>query len=130
MFKIFKWLVSLIAIIVAIGIVLYLLPRDTKLTIAEKLTHVVPASVKEKTEDLLLTPPEKREKVIRKLAANLSELKKNSTAANAPALITDSETLLNQLEEKNKAQSVGEIIESKLVEKFIGCPVSSTTQSH
>ena len=103
-----------------IGLIIYFLPREIKIKGVEKLTGIVPESLREKTEELALTPPEQREKIIANLENNLEALKKDPTNTEAQELIRNSEELIAKLKNKNKAASLMEIISNKLADRLIG----------
>lgn len=118
MFSFLRTLVSLIVLATIAGIVIYFLPHDIKLRAIEKISGIVPESIAEKTEELLLTPSESREKLLSKLGENFSELK-TASEEKAKELVAQSETLLQKLEEKNKELSLGELARQKLVNLLV-----------
>ena len=114
--RLIAWLISVI--ILAVG-VMYFLPNEWKMKAIEEITNVVPANLKEKTESLLLSPPEARAKLITTLEENLAELQTNPSATNAASIIQQSQAALAKLKEKNDELSLTEIVKTKLVERFI-----------
>ncbi len=121
MFTIIKMIAGLIGIVVIAGVVLYLLPSATKEKTLTFISGVIPDSLKAQAEQLLLTPPEQRAKIIAKVEENLVALKELAEPK-AKELVSQTETLLTELKEKNEAQSLPEIVKGKLVEQFINKP--------
>lgn len=118
MFRLLKFLFSGVVALFTIGLIIYFLPREIKIKGIEKLTGIVPESLKDKAEELMLTPPEQREKLIEKLENNLEFLKSDPT--DAQKLIKNSEDLIAELKEKNKAASLTEILSNKIAERLVG----------
>ena len=131
MFKILKFVIGIAVFAIVASIVIYFLPTNVKMKVFEAVAGVVPDSIKDEAESLLLTPPQQRAKLIKKAEQNLASLKTN-TDPKPEQLVTDTETILTQLKEKNEAQSLTEIVKEKLVDQLIGktgqqnCAVPST----
>jgi len=121
-----KLLLNLIVLVVLILIAFYFLPDHIKLNQIEKLAKFVPESIQEKAEDFLLTPAERREKLIRDLEEKLAILK---TAVNPEAaeLIPLMEEALVKLKEENDELSFAEIAKEKLIEQFLKKGETATT---
>lgn len=128
MFTLIKFLLSAALLVAVIIGVVYFLPSDIKAKGLEKLTGIVPESIKNKIADITLTPPEQRQQIIDKLKTNLADLKKAEPSAVLDALVTDSEQLLSQLQDKNSQQSLVEITEHALVSKLLNQSTTTPAQ--
>ena len=128
MFKILKILISATIVLFIIGAIIYFLPAETKIKGIETITGIVPESVKEKVEELVLTPPEQRGKIINSLETNLENLKSDPTNGQARELIKNSEELITKLKEKNKAASLTEILSNKIAERLVNQIAGTSTQ--
>ncbi len=128
MFTLIKFLLSVVLVVVLIGGIIYFLPSDLKVKAIEKITGIIPDSIKNKIQDIVLTPPEQRQQIITKLGANLAELKNASSSKSLDTIVSDSEQLLTQLQDKNSQQSLMEIAENKLVDKLIGQSTTTPAQ--
>ena len=127
MFLLLKILASLVLLAVVIGGLVYFLPYDIKVKTVEKLTGILPDSLKNKIQDLVLTPPEKRARLIAQLQNNLTDLK-TAAAEEKTKLLSQSEDLIAQLQEKNNDESLVQIIENKLVDKLLGQATTTASQ--
>jgi hypothetical protein len=126
MFGLLKLVLSLLLLLVlAFGIV-YFLPHSAKLEAVEKIVHIVPESLKEQTEALLLTPPEKRAEILEELEEKFDSLK-SAAGEEGAELAAETELLIEELKVKNEAQSLAEIIKEKLVDKLLGDKTASST---
>lgn len=130
----FKFLFySALAIAAAIAII-YFLPSETKINALEQLTDFVPESVKEKVDDLLLTPPEKRAKILEKLEKNLADaetaLADNAVSATEAKTLSETiasaEKQLEELKTKNNDASLTSIVTTKLVEQLLNKNATTT----
>jgi len=121
--RILAWLVS---VAVIGGAVFYFLPREWKLKGVGLITDVVPKGIKDKTEDFLLSPPEKRDKLLGNLKDNLDKLQVNQQSSDTPKILQDSEALLQKLKDQNNELSLTELIKTKLVDQLLGNGASTT----
>lgn len=119
MFKFLKIIVSAVIFIIVLALIIYFLPRETKIKAVQALTKIVPDSFKERVEEIILTPPEEREKLLRKLEDNLGKFKSVPISEENAALIEDSEKVLEKLKEKNEAASLTEIIAQKFADQLV-----------
>ncbi len=124
MLKLLKFLFSLILIAVIAVIVVYFLPGTTKEKILTRATGIIPEEirekVKEKTEELILTPPEQREKLIAQLEDKITRLRETSPTPAVHTIIQETESVIAKLKEKNDDASLTSIVTQKIVEQFIG----------
>lgn len=114
--KLLAWLVS---VVIIGGAVFYFLPREWKINGITSLTDIIPEQLKEKTESLLLSPPEARAKLLNSLEENLAKIEENPSSPDTAKILNDSEEILMKLKEKNDDLSLTEIVKTKLVEQFI-----------
>lgn len=119
MFSIFRILVSTIGFTVVALVILYFLPHDIKMKALGAISSVAPESVGAEVKDLLLTPPESRAELLKKLETNLDALKDNASEA-TKKVIESSEKILTELKVKNEEQSLKEAVQEKFVSDFIG----------
>ncbi len=129
MFSLIKLIFS-IAATVAIGVaIIYFLPADIKSSVVQKVTGILPESIKAKTKEILMTPPEKRQELLQQLETKLQELK-NQAPDKAQDLIKETDTLINNLKSQNQEESLGEIIKKKLVDTFLLKSATNTTATN
>ena len=115
--QIIKWLFSL-AVVTAIGVgIVYFLPTDIKSKTLQKISGVIPESIKAETEKIIMTPPEEREKIIAQIEEGISELKQNATEK-TQEVIVKTETLLEQLKNQNEEESIAGIVKRKIVDSL------------
>lgn len=129
MINIIKFLASLILFIALMAVIFYFLPSDLKVSGLEKLTGLIPETVKAKAEELLLTPSEKRAKLISQLENSLENLKNSKTAENVEAFIENSKNTLAELKEKSEETSIKEIITAKIADKLLNLDTSTNTNT-
>ena len=109
-----------LALFLALGfVVFYLLPTSTKEKALISLAGIIPEELKDKTESLILTPEEKRGRIIKKLETKIAGIKKLSTDKNLVAAIEESEKLIQELKTKNEEASLTNTVTAKLIEKLI-----------
>lgn len=128
MFKALKVVFSVILAIIIIFIIIYFLPSDIKVKGLQAITGVVPESIKKEVEELVLTPPEKRAKILKELESRLADaLKTISTEETKEKIseelktqIEEARNLVKKLEEKNNDSSLTNMVTSKLADKLIG----------
>jgi hypothetical protein len=113
-----KLLLNLVVFVIFVLVVIYFLPRNLKMSQLERLADFVPESIKEKAEDFLLTPAEKREKIILTLEAQLTVLE-NAVNPEAKEIIPTMRALIEKLKAENDELSFAEIAKEKLVEQFL-----------
>lgn len=132
MLKAVKILGSLIFLLLVAGLIVYLLPTTIKVKGMEALTGIVPASVKEKADEFLLTPAEKRSRILAALKSKLHKIESQPAAASeVTTLAEESQALITQLSEHNGERSFVEIAKEKLVEKLVGeTKTQCTPQAH
>jgi len=118
MFTLLKLFFSVALLATVAGGIFYFLPSDVKLDGLEKLSGLVPGSVKEKVEALTLTPPEKRGKLIDKLNEDLIILSSSADATEL-SIIENAQKLLDELKNKNEEVSLTELAKIKLVESLL-----------
>jgi len=128
MIKILKFLLSLIFLAIIVFVVLYFLPAATKEKILTTLAGVVPESLKDKAEELILTPPEQRSRVIRELEDRLTRLRTGPSKTETAKIIQESETLISELKEKNEAASLTEIVANRIVNQLLDQTATSTLE--
>jgi len=132
---VFKFLTVIISVILAIAVLLlifYFLPTETKLKTLQAVTGIVPETIKKQVEELVLTPPEKRAKILTELKNNLANaqniiaekitdaVKPEEAKNKLAAIIKKAEDLIQELESRNEDASVTNVITSKLADKLIG----------
>lgn len=121
MLRAFKILASLVSLLLVVGIIVYLLPSTIKVKGMEALTGIVPASIKEKANEFLLSPAEKRTKILTTLTSKLHALENNTLTENeVKNLAKEAQVLVTQLGAQNGERSFTEIAKEKLVEKLVG----------
>jgi hypothetical protein len=101
------------------GVIIYFLPANIKVDGLTKITGIVPDAVKAKAEELILTPPEKRGKLIAELENNITALKQGGSMQETGTMIEESEKIIAELKEKNEETSLTEIVKVKLVEQLL-----------
>ncbi|MDP2695841.1 MAG: hypothetical protein Q8O87_01150 [bacterium] len=71
-----RLLTSIIGLVLVVLAFVYLVPPDTKLKISDSITDLefLPQDIKDKAENILLTPAQRREKLINKLDGALAGL--------------------------------------------------------
>ncbi len=121
-----KLLLNLVILVVIVVAVFYFLPRNFKISQLEKIADFVPESIKEKAEDFLLTPAEKREKIILSLEAQLKILE-GAVDPEAKEVIPAMEALIQKLKEENDELSFAEIAKEKLIEQLLDKGNTGTT---
>ncbi|MST04097.1 MAG: hypothetical protein EXS49_00820 [Candidatus Pacebacteria bacterium] len=115
--QIIKWLFSL-AVVTAIGVgIVYFLPTDIKSKTLQKISGVIPESIKAETEKIIMTPPEEREKIIAQIEEGISKLKQSATEK-TQEVIVKTETLLEQLKNQNEEESIAGIVKRKIVDSL------------
>ncbi|MBI4133540.1 hypothetical protein HY478_02920 [Candidatus Uhrbacteria bacterium] len=119
MFSLIKFLLSLAVLLALVAAVLYFLPANFKIEVAQKIVGFVPDTFKEKTEELLLTPPEQRAKLIAKLEEKLAYLKDNPGGEIFDSVLQEAENLIGELKEKVTETSLTETIKTKLVDELL-----------
>lgn len=130
MLRIFKILGSLVFLLVVAGIIVYFLPSTIKVKGMGALAGIVPESFKEQAAEFLLTPAEKRTKLIGKLETNLAALDEdNLTSETTERLLQESDALIEELKAKNKELSLGEIAKTTLVQTLLGNSAASSSQT-
>ncbi len=127
MFNLLKILVSAAALIAIAGAIIYFLPHEIKISVLEKFKAFAPEALKAKAEEILLTPPEKRAKIISDLESKLESLSKLNPAGETNGLIEESQSLIEELKSKNKDASITEILTNKLADKLIGVQTATST---
>jgi len=120
MFKILKWLVSFLLVIAIVLIIIYFLPSATKEKVLTTLAGVVPESLQDKAEELILTPPEQRVRVIRELEDRLARLRTSESNQETTQLLQESEQLINELREHNNDASLQSVVTQRIVEQLLG----------
>ena len=113
-----KLLLNLVVFVIFVLVVIYFLPRNLKISQLERLADFVPESVKEKAENFLLTPAEKREKIILSLDAQLTALE-SAIDPEAKEIIPAMQALIEKLKAENNELSFTEIAKEKLIEQFL-----------
>ena len=127
MLRFVKILTSFAALLIVVGIIVYLLPSTIKVKGMGALAGIVPESFKEQAAEFLLTPAEKRAKLIGKLETNLAALDTgNLTSEETERLLQESDALIEELKTKNKELSLGEIAKTALVQTLLGNTASSS----
>ncbi len=98
-----RFFLGLILLVVMVIAVVYGIPKDWKQQGIALLgrAKVIPVAIQEKIESVILTPAEKREKVIKAIENNLSELKSGTNTDNS-AIVAKLENLLMELKSQNK----------------------------
>lgn len=119
MIKVLKFLVSLIVLILIAFVVLYFLPTATKEKVLTTIAGVVPETLKDKAEELILTPPERRARVLRELGDRFTRLKTSPSREQTAQLIQESEELLNELEDTNNDASLQSVVTQRIAEQLL-----------
>ncbi len=115
--QIIKWLFSL-AVVTAIGLgIVYFLPTDIKSKALQKISGVIPESIKAEAEKLIMTPPEERAKIISQIEEGISKLKQEAPEK-TKEIVIKTEALLEELKNQNKEESIAEIVKKKIVDSF------------
>ena len=120
MFKILKWLVSFLFLIAIVLIIIYFLPSATKEKVLTTLAGVVPETLKDKAEELILTPPEQRARVIRELEDRLVRLRTSPSNQETERLLRESEQLVSELLNRNNDASLQSVVTQRIVEQLLG----------
>ena len=126
MFRLIKFLIALPVLVGGALIVLYFLPAHTKEWTLSKLSGIVPEKIHEKTEELLLTPPEERAKLISKLETQFGKLKSGVSTTTA-RIVDETEALITKLKAKNEDESLPTIAARKLVDTILGREKATST---
>ena len=119
MFTILKALITTALTLAIIGVVIYFLPHEMKLKAIGAIAKITPESLEGVTEDLLLTPPEEREKLIGKLEQKLDDLK-DASQTEAAQIIESSKNLIGELKAKSDELSLAEMVKEKIAENIFG----------
>jgi len=127
MFTILRILFSSVFAIAVIFAIFYFLPTDIKLKGIETVTGIVPESIKEDVQELILTPPEKRDKILRELKKSLEKLDEIDSSNKTPEAVLDeikteikkTKKIAENLKDINNDASITDIITKKLIEKLI-----------
>ena len=115
--QIIKWFFSL-AVVTAIGLgVVYFLPTDIKSKALQKISGVIPESIKAETEKLIMTPPEEREKIIAQIQEGIDKLKQE-VPEKTKEIVIKTEELLSELKSQNEEESIAGIVKRKIVDSF------------
>jgi len=126
MFSLIKLLLSL-ALVAGLGVGLfYFLPQNMKIKGVEALINFAPDVLKEKAEEFLLTPSELRERTIQDAEKELAEIRAKNNDLETEAALVRTEILLSELKEKNDELSIGEIVKTELVKKFLESQSTTT----
>lgn len=120
MFKAFKIILGAFLFLLLAFLALYFLPGEIKEKTLASLAGIVPETLKEKAEELLLRPPEKRLRVIKKLETEIKELKAGPEKKTATEdFIKEAEELIAELKAKNEDASLTSALTARLVEKLL-----------
>lgn len=124
----------------AIGIV-YFLPLSAKEKALTTFAGVVPEELKNKAvsalEELVLTPPEKRAKILEKLAQDVAAAKdaladgsvSQNETQQLSQIISETEKAIEELKTKNDDSSLPSLVTQKIVEQLLSPKTASTTQT-
>jgi len=119
-----RLIASLIVSTVVVAVVYYFNPWGVKEKTAETISELdfLPESVRNKAEEILLTPPQRREKIIQQLEDSLDDVKTfiKDQAQNSPpevkAAIAKSEKLIAQLKDANIEPGILNTTATKIAE--------------
>ncbi len=115
--QIIKWFFSL-AIVTAIGLgIVYFLPTDIKSKALQRVSGIIPESIKAEAEKLVMTPPEERAKIISQIEDGMKKIKEEAPET-AKDIVIKTEALLEDLKNKNGEESIAEIVKKKIVDSF------------
>lgn len=115
--QIIKWFFSL-AIVTAIGLgIVYFLPTDIKSKALQKVSGIIPESIKAEAEKLVMTPPEERARIISQIEDGMKKIKEEAPET-AKDIVIKTEALLEDLKNKNGEESIAEIVKKKIVTSF------------
>jgi flagellar motility protein MotE (MotC chaperone) len=128
MFSLIKIFVSTILILGIGAAIFYFLPSTTKIKGMEVITKFTPESLKEKTEEFLLTPSEHRARIMDKVERELAALRASNDPEETKTAIERTEELIDELRKKNDELSIGEIIKTELIETFLKKEATTTPQ--
>lgn len=128
-----RFIIYFIASVLVILIAFYIAPPDVKEKAAASIEALdfLPESVKEKAEALLLTPPQRRIRLIQKLEENLGSLKSivqrqidQGTAAlgtvvdDPLVLVENAEKIIEKIKKTNQDPGVINTAASKVIEEL------------
>lgn len=115
--QIIKWFFSL-AIVTAIGLgIVYFLPTDIKSKALQKVSGIIPESIKAEAEKLVMTPPEERAEIISQIEDGMKKIKEEAPET-AKDIVIKTEALLEDLKNKNGEESIAEIVKKKVIDSF------------
>jgi hypothetical protein len=128
MFSLIRLAASLVGLAVITLATIYFLPHEMKLKAFGVIGDVLPDSLKNAAEDIILTPPESREKIIQNIEDNLQALRE-AAPLEAEHIIKETEALLADLKAKNDEQSIAEIVKMKIADQLVSQQLGTTTPS-
>ena len=119
MFKLLRFAFSLVILLVVAGVIVYFLPTEIKLKGLSAISGVVPTSLKESAEKLILKPSERRSQIITNLESNIKNLKNHPSEETAKEIVASSEKLHEKLRVANNDPSLTEALTGKVMDALV-----------